>query len=191
MVDALDGVVERVAVRFGRFDVTVVQRVVTRELINTLLEEHRFTGSFDLLSIDVDGVDFWLWEALDIARPRVVVIEYNYLFGPEPAVTIPYDPAFRLSQAATRAYRGASLEAVTRLGRRKGYRLVTTELVNAVFLRDDVRSDVPTLSTAQAYQPPGSHRKDVFEKMRRKRLPIVPVDEDGHPGAPVAGGSVP
>ena len=106
------------------------------------------------------------------------------------AVTIRYDPAIRIKEAPTRAYRGASLEAMVRLGRRKGYRLITSERVNAVFVRDDVPSDVPTLSAAHAYQAPGNRIKDVFRKFSGNRLMLVPVDEHGQPGVPVTAESL-
>lgn len=186
MVDGRSGCVEKVAQRYGRFDLSAVQRLVSREAINPLFEEHGLTGSMDLLSIDVDGVDFFLWEALTVAQPRVVVIEYNYLLGPERSVTIPYAPEFSLAEAPTRSYRGASLEALVRLGRRKGYRLVATERINAFFLRDDVTCDLPTANAVDVYQPPDNGiRKDVISKMAKSGLQLVLVDENGHPGEPV------
>jgi hypothetical protein len=172
--------------RYGRFDLSAVQRLVSREVINSLFEAHGLTGSMDLVSIDVDGVDFFLWEALKVAQPRVVVIEYNYLFGPERSVTVPYDPEFSLSDVATRSYRGASLEALVRLGRRKGYRLVATERINAFFLRDDVACDLPTVKAVDVYQPPSNGiRKDVVRKFSKAGLQLVLVDESGRPGASV------
>ena len=190
MVDADPGAVAKVAVLFASEDVATACHTMARENVDTVLEEAGFTGEIDLLSIDVDGNDFWLWDALSVCRPRVVIIEYNYLLGHTAAVTIPYAPAFRLSQAPTRAYRGASLEAMVRLGRHKGYRLITSERINAVFLRDDVPSDLQTLSAALAYQAPANRVKDVFRKLSHKQLVLVPVDEHGHPGAPVPAESV-
>ncbi len=190
MIDAKPGAVDKVAILYASEDVATACHTLTRENIDEVLEEAGFTGEIDLLSIDVDGNDFWLWDALSVCRPRVVIIEYNYLLGPAVAVTIPYDPAFRIKEAPTRAYRGASLEAMVRLGRRKGYRLITSERINAVFVRDDVSSDLPTLSAAHAYQAPGNRIKDVFWKLSSKRLTLVPVDEHGDPGAPVTAESL-
>ena len=185
MIDARQGAVDKVAIRYASEDVVMGCHTMSRENINTVLEEAGFTGELDLFSIDVDGNDFWLWDALRVCRPRVVIIEYNYLLGPTSATTIPYDPAFFIKAAPTRAYRGASLEALVRLGCRKGYRLITSERINAVFLRDDVDSDLPTLSAALAYQAPANRVKDVFRKLNGYGLTLVPVDEQGQPGAPV------
>lgn len=185
MVDGQSGCVESVALKYGRFDFAAVQQLVSRDAINPLLEAHGLTGSIDLLSIDVDGVDFYLWEALAVAQPRLVVIEYNYLFGPDRSITVPYDPEFTLPKA-TRSYRGASLEALVRLGRRKGYRLVATERINAFFLRNDVACDLPTFTAPDLYQLPANGiRKDVIRKISRAGLDLVVVDEDGLPGEPV------
>jgi len=187
MVDGRNACVKKVALKYGRFDVTAVRQLVSREGINALLEGYGLTGSFDLLSIDVDGVDFFLWEALTVAQPRVVVIEYNYLFGPERSITVPYSPEFSLPDAPTRSYRGASLEAMVRLGRRKGYRLVATERINAFFLRDDVPCDLPTCETAELFQSPANaSNTDVIGKISRAGLQLVAVDESGRPGEPVS-----
>ena len=61
-----------------------------------MLEKFGFTGELDLLSIDIDGMDYWVWEAVSACSPRVVAIEYNWLFGAERAVTIPYSSEFDL-----------------------------------------------------------------------------------------------
>ncbi len=121
--------------------VTFNARWITRENINDLLKDAGYTGEIDLLSIDIDGNDYWVWEAIEVVTPRVVVIEYNALFGPSRAVTLPYDPAFnRFTRHPRGLIYGASLAALAKLGRRKGYGLVGCESrgVNAFFVRDDV-----------------------------------------------------
>jgi hypothetical protein len=185
MIDGRSGAIDKVSILYASEDVVAECHLMSRENINSILEKAGFTGEIDLLSIDVDGNDFWLWDALTICRPRVVIIEYNYLLGPTAAVTIPYAADFRLPEAATRAYRGASIEAMVRLGKRLGYRLITSERINAVFLRDDVPSDLPTLTASLAHQAPANRVKDVFGKLSHKGLSLVPIDEQGQPGAPV------
>jgi hypothetical protein len=113
---------------------------VTRANVNDLLAAHGFgpeCDSIDLLSLDLDGIDYWVWEAID-ARPRVVVVECATAFGPDRALTVPYRPDYRGEPGTT----GASLAAFVKLGRRKGYRLVGCQRYgfNAFFLRDDVGS---------------------------------------------------
>jgi hypothetical protein len=90
----------------------------------------------DVVSIDVDGNDYWIWRALTRYRPRVVVIEYNGALEPGRRLVQPRDTG---SWRETEFY-GASLEALVALGERKGYRLVHCEMTgnNAFFLRDDL-----------------------------------------------------
>lgn len=114
----------------------VVRAFVTAENANALLARHGVPRSFDLLSIDVDGNDYWIWRALDGYAPRVVVIEYNIFFALDAPRTIPYRPDRVWDETA---YHGASLAALRKLGRAKGYALVHTDSwsPNAFFVRRD------------------------------------------------------
>lgn len=96
----------------------------------------------DVLSIDVDGNDYWIWHALERYRPRVVVIEYNGDLPPRAVEVMPYTPGFRWDHSS--AY-GASLGALEALAAEKGYVLVHTESagVNAFFVPSDLASDLP------------------------------------------------
>ena len=129
--------------------VRVVEAQVTRENVNELVTAHGLAGDIDLLSIDIDSIDYWVWEQLTACRPRIVIVEYNPLFGTDRAVTVPYDPTFdrRQFDVPRAAYYGASLPALAKLGARKGYRLVLLEPrgVNAFFVRDDLARDLPPL----------------------------------------------
>ena len=132
--------------------VSLVHDVVTPDNINELLERHDSSGDIDFLSIDVDSVDYWLLDALDVASPRVLTLEYNALFGPTRAVTVPNRP---IPDDAPKAYHGASLAALEKLARRKGYRLVVCEDmgVNAFFLRHDLAPHLAGLTPEQAFRP--------------------------------------
>lgn len=142
------GRVDRLQRRFAPA-VRVVEAQVTRENINELVSANGFAGDIDLLSIDIDSNDYWIWEQLSVCRPRVVIVEYNPLFGTDRAVTIPYDPHFnrREFEVPRAAYYGASLQALAKLGARKGYRLALLEPrgVNAFFVREDLARDLPPL----------------------------------------------
>ena len=177
MVDAKTASIEKVQVRFKGHQVRVLKQRVTREGVNAMLEKFGFTGELDLLSIDIDGMDYWLWEAVSTCSPRVVAIEYNWLFGAEHAVTIPYASDFDLSAIGNRGYRGASLAALAHLGRTKGYRLVATERVNAFFLRNDLAPDIREIDVARGYRAPLNitRAKDVFHKIAKAGLPLVDV----------------
>lgn len=129
---------------------------VTAENINHTLTTHGFSGNLDLLSIDIDSNDYWVWQAITVIQPRVVVIEYNASLGAERAITIPYNPHFRLrADHPSGFYHGASLAALVKLGQEKGYVLVgcDSQGANAFFVRQDVQGDLPTQTAAEAYFP--------------------------------------
>lgn len=121
MIDA-DGERLAAAQRLFRYaDVAFAQSFVTRDNINRLLEEHDVRDEIDLLSVDIDGNDYWLWDAVTVITPRLVIIEYNSYFGPEKSFVVPYDPEFDRHKY-TNYYYGASIQAMTKLAVRKGYR---------------------------------------------------------------------
>ena len=133
-----------------------VQAWITAENVNDLIRDNGFAGEVDLLSIDVDGVDYWLWKAIDAIRPRVVVLEYLQVWGPDRAVTIPYKPDFTLTPMGY-DYTGATPAAFVKLGREKGYRLVGSNrfCYNAFFVRDGVGEDVlPEVPTTVCFRHP-------------------------------------
>jgi len=180
MVDVRSSAIKKIKVRFAGQNVKAVKQRVTCEGINGLLTKHGLTGEIDFLSIDIDSNDYWVWEAVTACSPRVVAIEYNWLFGPERSVTIPYDPTFTLS-GTLRSYRGASLTALVHLGGRKGYRLIATERVNAFFLRNDIAPEIPAVDPVRGYRAPLnlSESKDVFGKIERAQLRLVTVTAEG------------
>jgi len=129
--------------------------MVTAENINRLIKDAGLTGETDLLSIDIDFNDYWVWKAIDVVSPRVVVIEYNAGLRPPLSVTVPYQP--NRSADGTNFF-GASLEALVRLGRTKGYRIVGCNISgsNAFFVREDLCADhfVEPATAEEHYEPP-------------------------------------
>lgn len=134
----------------------LVEAFVVAENIDGLLEKGSFSGEIDLLSIDIDNNDYWVWKAITKINPRVVVIEYNATLRPPMSLVVPYGPE-RTWDGATN-YFGASLEAFVRLGRSKGYRLVGCSIsgVNAFFVRDDIAGDrfFDPATAEELYEPP-------------------------------------
>lgn len=105
-----------------RADGELVQREFVRaDNVNELFARHGVPEVFDLLSIDIDGNDYWIWKAIDSFTARVVVVEYNVFFGLHQACTMPYDPDWVWDRSY---YHGASIAALQKLGREKGYTLV-------------------------------------------------------------------
>jgi hypothetical protein len=137
------------------YDLTAVQAFITRENINELLTQHGINGEIGLLSIDIDGNDYWVWQAINVIQPLIVIAEYNHRFGPDRAVTIPYDAKFDRKQAhPSKLYFGASLKALCELGKAKGYAFVGCNGVNAFFVRADKRPPMlKELTAAEGFVP--------------------------------------
>ncbi|HEY6325521.1 MAG TPA: hypothetical protein VIW73_03255 [Candidatus Cybelea sp.] len=137
MIEADDACFERLSTTYASLPVTCVQLLVDRENVGAAFDAAGVPRSLDLLSIDIDGNDYYVWEALRSFSPSVVVIEYNASFGPRKSVTIEYNPQHGWQR--TRYY-GASLTALAKLGARLGYGLIGTDRrgINAFFVRRDL-----------------------------------------------------
>ena len=133
---------------------TLKEAMVTAENVNDLFSQSGFKGQIDLLSVDIDFNDYWIWKAIDIVSPRVVVIEYNPTFPPPMSLVVPYNPTQRWDGSN---YGGASLEALVKLGRMKGYRIVGCSMsgVNAFFVREDLCGDhfLSPATAEEHYEP--------------------------------------
>lgn len=136
----------------------VIQALITRENINDLFLEHGVPDVFDVLSIDIDGNDLWVWEALQ-ARPRIVVIEYNASFPPDVSLTVPYDPD-RMWDGSN--FYGASVLALCRLARRKGYNLYAYTKSNLIFVERNLVSR--RLRVTNVSVPRKSKREDALHR---------------------------
>ena len=116
---------------------------LTAENINELITTYGFDGEIDLLSIDIDGVDYWILKSISCVNPRVIILEYNAYWGAEEAFTVPYNSEFKAQIINGAYYCGASLKAFVELGKTLGYRLVgsNTAQYNAFFVRNDIGKD--------------------------------------------------
>ena len=181
MVDASPDRVAKLAVRFGRFGVSTISEWVTRENINTLLERQDVTGDVDLFSIDIDGNDYWVWQALTACSPRVVIVEFNPFFGHTRSVVVRYDPRFDRGRykAVCPYFYGASLSALSRLGSQNGYRLVLAEPrgANAYFLRADVGTSLSAYAPERVHPKPVPDVDRLFRLIEREGLPLVDLDK--------------
>lgn len=169
----------------------IAKAFVTAENINILLQNFKIFGEIDLLSIDIDGNDYWVWEAINVINPRVVIIEYNASLGPDRCVAIPYNPKFVWGQKNHTYFHGASLRALYELGKKKGYTLICCDSngVNAFFIRNDANkflyeerqqriSSFHPLDPCKAFYPPAYrlNREPLEEQMRRtEKLGFVEV----------------
>ena len=107
-----------------------------------------------LLHIDIDGNDYWVWEALGAIEPAIAIVEYNSVFGPERAITVPYQPDFDRTRAhPSNLYFGASLAALRGLAERKGYVFIGCNSAgnNAYFVRREYAGQLSELVSSAHY----------------------------------------
>jgi hypothetical protein len=124
-----------------RHDILWGVEFVTRENINQLFAQYGFGGEIGLLSIDMDGNDLWILEAITTVSPAILICEYNAIFGDLLPITVPYDPTFSITKYnGSMLYFGASIAAIRRVAERKGYVFVgsCSNGVNAFFVRADL-----------------------------------------------------
>ncbi len=146
---------------------------LTVENINQIISNNGISGDIGLLSIDVDGNDYWLWEATKCISPNIVVIEFNALFGKKERVSVPYKHDFVwTNEHFSNLYWGASLAAMEYLGRKKGYSLVGINSVssNAFFVRDDLIGNIRTTSSE------ASHSYSSFRQSRNEKGKLTFLD---------------
>lgn len=133
---------------FWKHDLTAVAAFIDRENINGLIADNNFAGELGVLSIDIDGNDYWIWETINVVNPWIVIVEYNAVLGDVRPVSIPYDSSFvRGRSDRSHLYFGASIKAFQYLGEVRGYSLVGTNRAgnNAFFVRSDLLQRVEGL----------------------------------------------
>ena len=142
MIDANAKWVESAQKFYAGFKVKIVHSFVTAENINQLITSNNISDEIDLLSIDIDGNDYWVWKAINVINPRVVVLEYNSSFGHR-SIAQKYNPEYRFTPHESPLYFGASLTAMSKLSKEKGYILVAcdTHGHDAFFVRADIARD--------------------------------------------------
>ncbi len=139
---------------YWRHELTGICSFITRANVNDLIRQAGFEGDVGLLSIDIDGNDYWVWQAIDIIRPRIVICEYNSVFGRRSAITVPYQADFRRSRAHhSNLYFGASLPALCRLAEAKGYVFAGSNSAgcNAFFVLEEFSEGIHRHSADEGY----------------------------------------
>ncbi|WP_153801242.1 hypothetical protein [Foetidibacter luteolus] len=166
--------------KFSRLAPKIVHSWITTENVNSLVESNGFSGEIDLLSLDIDGIDFWILKAIEVISPRVIILEYNNRWAADQSVSVPYASSFVGVDTSPegKGYFGASLMAYTKLAKEKGYRLIgaNSPNTNAFFMRNDTGLDTfPEVSVSSCL----SSNYAVFQHKVKypliKELPTVEV----------------
>lgn len=165
-----------------RFGLACINAQVTRENINDLIQKSGFDKNLGLLSLDIDGNDYWVWESLECCEPDIVVIEYNSLFGSRHAVVVPYDPNFDRTTAHTSwVYWGASIKALAILGEKKGYQLVAANQAgnNLIFVKKSSIGKLQARTAEELYRQPAFRESRTSDGNFSKLAPFEALKEIG------------
>ena len=139
---------------FWKYDLKASTKFITAENVNQTLKAEGFMGELGLLHIDIDGNDYWVWKALTIVDPIIVIMEYNSVFGSQRAITIPYNPHFsRIETHYSGLYAGSSLRALCVLAEEKGYYFIGSNSAgnNAYFIKKEKIGGFKPLSIEEGY----------------------------------------
>jgi hypothetical protein len=119
----------------------LINNFVSLELNETLDDYLNQSGAptdFDLLSIDIDGNDLWVWDSLKNYKPKVVIVEYNSQYPSTSSVTVSYDKNHKFNY---NDFYGASAGAFNKLAESRDYSLVAyTVGLNLIFIRNDLNN---------------------------------------------------
>lgn len=139
---------------YWKYDITAVESFITRNNINKIISEYTKIADIGILSVDIDGNDYWIWKEIDCIKPRIVICEYNSAFGNNKKVTVPYKDEFvRRNEHYSDLYFGASLAAFCELAEEKGYDFIgtTSAGVNAYFVRKDLSSPFKKFTSQEGF----------------------------------------
>ncbi len=139
---------------YWKYSLKAVQSFIDVENINTTITDNGFNGEIGILSIDIDGNDYWVTEAINCISPILLIIEYNSSFGSDRAISVPYNPTFVRTKAHhSNLFYGASLPALTHIANIKGYALIgcNSNGNNAFFVRRDKLASLKELPVKEAF----------------------------------------
>jgi len=163
--------------------ISITESFITKSNINDTIRSFGMSGEIDYLSIDIDGNDYWIWQAIEVIHPRIVSVEYNASFGPIASVSTPYSDDFvRHNFHKSGLGHGASFQALISLGVDKGYRCLGADStgLNLYFLRSDISSVLTSDTSEEVVFHPHLERlvrgiSQIDQESITKSLPIVEV----------------
>ena len=141
---------------FWKFELEAIKSFITKENINSVITNSNINRKkIGILSIDIDGNDYWVWKEINVIDPLIVIVEYNSTFGFEKKISIPYKQDFERSKAHhSNLYWGASIEALKYLAKQKGYKFLTTNSAgnNAYFIKENIFDKIKLDLKKNTYQ---------------------------------------
>lgn len=145
---------------------------ITKSNVNDLITASGVAGEVDVFSLDVDGNDYHIWEAIDVIQPRICVFETHDIVPTDLAVTVPYSDDFVAMDktGAEKDFRSASLAAMDKLSRSKGYTLVGSHKhgFNVFYVRNDLLNQFLPTPTLESI-----HDNEWTRDGQKNRWPLV------------------
>lgn len=139
---------------YWKYDLKIKDAFISRENINNLIRESGFSKDVGILSIDIDGNDYWIWDAISVISPIIVIVEFNSIFGCDKTWTVPYKARFsRNEEHFSNLYFGSSLLSLCDLAEKKGYFFVgcSNSGNNSYFVRKDKIGNVKPVEPQDGY----------------------------------------
>ena len=159
-----------VKILYPRKNLIVQNHLVDVDNINNLIKQNfEASDEVDFLSIDVDGMDYYLFESIDFS-PKLICIEYNFWFGKNLKCVAPYKKSYKAESLSE--YVGSSLKALIELAKLKGYHLIALEsnCVNAFFIRNDLKHKFDILDIDKSFKEPAKFNKQVINEVQKKLI---------------------
>lgn len=143
------------------FPPKIVCEYVSPKNINSLIETQEIYGEIDLLSIDIDSIDYWIWDAITIVEPNVIIVEVQCILNENESKTVPINFKNTIFETINNQhygiYNSASLMAFDKLAKRKGYSLIATSQLgfNAIFIKNKfINEKLPPITVKQGLNKP-------------------------------------
>ena len=137
-----------------KYGLKSVGNFITKDNINEIIKSAGIEGEIGLLSVDIDGNDYWVFKSINCINPQILIMEYNSMFGDTHKISVPYDENFVRSQKHySNLYYGASIAALCDIANKKGYDLVGSNSFgnNLFFIRHDCNKLKIKLTPKEAY----------------------------------------
>ena len=135
---------------YWKYNLTVENKFISQNNINTIIKKNNIPKKLGLLSLDIDGVDYWILKKLSVLDPSIIICEYNSLFGQKKAITVPYKNNYiRSNEHFSNLFYGASIRAFINLLKKRNYFFIGTNSAgnNAFFVKQNIWKKINKLIT--------------------------------------------
>ena len=154
---------------YSKKNIKAINAFINKDNLNNIISTNIKSREIDFLSIDVDGVDYYLLESLSL-KPKIICIEYNFWYGKRAKCSVPYSIDFKWDVGSS--YSGSSLSALNSLANSKDYHLIGIDsyCVNAFFIRGDFKSQFEILDPIKNFKYPNRYTQERIDREKKALL---------------------